>query len=267
MQPNSLLANRHPRLLGLALAVTTLSALIVGSSSAGAANRLPARTKAVLSKARSAKPGTAKPKVANLGAAQTLTRSMVITGSDPEVLARGQKALARIGFNYDEMLAGWTIAFLPSKPTLLGLTLTRERRVEIYVRSSRSVEAISHDLGHELGHVIDVAYGSESRRASYLELRGLPAKTSWWACDSCRDLELGAGDFAEVFSQIVAPSPHFYSKLRGPASAATIDQIVADVLPKGLVVKRLQASSADETVATEGVGESVTGSVAATDAR
>lgn len=175
------------------------------------------------------------PKV-RLAEATTVTRSVTIGSTGPRQAELGAAALARLRINYADMFPGWTIAFLPSRSNLLGMTLTKERRVEIYVRGDRSVEALTHDLAHELGHVTDVLYNTEERRQHYLELRGLPGSTPWWTCNECRDMQVGAGDFAETFALLAAPPFRFYSELGKRSDAAALQRIADEILPQGLLV-------------------------------
>lgn len=144
---------------------------------------------------------------------------------------RGEAALARVRFDWRAALPGWQVVFLPPRRGYLGLTLRRQKRIEIYVRNDRSTSAIAHDVAHELGHAVDVTYNDESTRAKYLELRQLTATTPWWTCNGCTDLDVGAGDFAETFSAWAAPSSLFYSRVQTAPSAAQLSAIEAAVYP------------------------------------
>ncbi len=177
------------------------------------------------------------PKV-RLAEVTTVTRSVTIGSTGPRQAELGATALARLRINYADMFPGWTISFLPSRSNLLGMTLTKERRVEIYVRGDRSVEALTHDLAHELGHVTDVLYNTEESRQRYLELRGLPGSTRWWTCNECRDMQVGAGDFAETFALLAAPPFRFYSELGKRSDAAALQRIADEILPEGLLVAK-----------------------------
>jgi hypothetical protein len=133
-------------------------------------------------------------------------------------------ALRLIRLDLDSTFSGWTIQFKAPRTGYLGLTLVKQRRVEIYLRSGRSVEGIAHDLAHELGHAADVTFNNNDDRSVYLANRGLPETTSWWTCNSCGDLQVGAGDFAETFAVLVGPKYKFYSEV-GPRP--TEDQLTA----------------------------------------
>jgi hypothetical protein len=144
----------------------------------------------------------------------------------------GEAALASIAYPWRQLLPGWTISFRPSRGGFLGMTFRPERRIEIYVRLDRPVNAVAHDIAHELGHAIDVTHLNDERRARYLELRGLKADTAWWACNSCRDLKTGAGDFAETFAWWTAPRYRFYGVLAPAPSDEILALMAADVFPR-----------------------------------
>lgn len=191
------------------------------------ASSIPAPTSAA------SKPAAKTPSV-QLGEGVTITNPAKVVGSGA-ALDRGMQALALINFDWQSAYPGWTIAFLPAKDGLLGLTRVPERRVEIFVRQSRPVAGIAHDLAHELGHVTDVVYGSGQTRETYRSIRQLPTNTPWWTCNSCRDMQVGAGDFAETFALLVAPKYRFYSEVAPIPSAQELAEIVQFVLPQGLL--------------------------------
>ncbi len=169
-----------------------------------------------------------------IGEGVTITNPAKVIGSGA-ALDRGMQALGQIRFDWQSAYPGWTIAFRPAKDGLLGLTLVTERRVEIFVRQSRPIGGIAHDIAHELGHVTDVVYGSSQTRETYRSIRKLSPSTPWWTCNSCRDMEVGAGDFAETFALIAAPKFRFYSEAGTLPSAQELDEIVQFVLPDGLL--------------------------------
>lgn len=165
-----------------------------------------------------------------LAQAQSISQGFSVEASDSALADRGRAALRLLEFDPAQAFPGWTVAFLPRRDRLLGLTLVNERRVEIYVRTDRPIEGLAHDLAHEFGHVFDVSYNTNAVREKYLGLRGLEKDTQWWACDSCRDLEVGAGDFAEVFAHLVAPRFAFYSKVKPRPGQAVSDRIRTEIL-------------------------------------
>lgn len=153
---------------------------------------------------------------ASIGEGVQILRPFVVqaaSASTTREYERGQQALARVRVNPADRFPGWTIVFRPAKAGLLGMTLVQERRVEIFVRLDRPIDGIAHDIAHEFGHVTDVIYNDDETRASYLALRNRPAATPWWTCNGCRDLQVGAGDFAETFAVWAGPKFSFYSEL------------------------------------------------------
>lgn len=144
----------------------------------------------------------------------------------------GLRALSMVDLRWEELLPGWRIEFRPARRGYLAMTYRVDRRIEVFVRPDRPVPAIARDIAHELGHALDVTLLDDRRRATYLALRGLPASTSWWACDSCRDLRTGAGDFAEAFAWWAAPRYRFYGELAPAPSDAVLEQLATQVFPE-----------------------------------
>jgi hypothetical protein len=163
-----------------------------------------------------------------IGDGVQILRPFVIEGSRRE-LERGRKALALLRFKPEDVLPGWTIVFKPARAGILGLTLVQERRVEVYVRMDRPLAGTAHDIAHELGHAVDVTYYSDDEHLSYLELRNLAPSTSWWTCSGCRDMQVGAGDFAETFALWAAPRFRFYSELAPEPSLQVLDRFAASL--------------------------------------
>lgn len=147
----------------------------------------------------------------------------------PEAVA-GSRALALVTYPWRTMLPGWRIVFLPPRKGYLALTYRTERRIEVYVRSDRSDEGLAHDIAHELGHAVDVTFNDDASRAQFLRLRTLDPATGWWACNSCGDLQTGAGDFAETFALYAAPRFRFYSELGDVPDPAQVAAIAERVL-------------------------------------
>jgi hypothetical protein len=146
---------------------------------------------------------------------------------------RGEKALDLVTFNWRTALPGWRVRFLPARKGYLAITFREERRIDVYVRADRSEAAIAHDIGHELGHAVDVTYLNDDDRLAILKIRDLAPTTPWWACNACGDLQTGAGDFAETFALIYAPRVRFYSELGSeptPAMLADVNDVVLSAL-------------------------------------
>jgi hypothetical protein len=135
----------------------------------------------------------------------------------------GQAALGMIDYPYETL--GWDIAFLPGRPGFLGLAIGPKRRIEIYVRPTHSVTDVAHTLAHELGHAVDLTYGTEYRHREYLRMRGFSQDADWFGCDECTDYATPAGDFAEVFEYWLLGGGDFRSQLAGAPDAQTLDRL------------------------------------------
>jgi hypothetical protein len=175
----------------------------------------------------------------NVGEAVTLTYEANVEIHPSIDAERVSAALASLEIDWKRAYGGWTFRFRPARKGYLAVTLVQERRVDVYVRKDRTSEGLAHDIAHELGHVTDVTYLGERERRRFLEIRGLPTRSPWWTCNSCRDLQVGAGDFAETFAMLVAPRYKFYSEL-GPRPTAKQLELVQEILPDE-VRKRLRA--------------------------
>ena len=174
--------------------------------------------------------GSTAPATVEIGPAVQIRSVVTVLGSSREGEI-GRAALAQLRIDWATLYPGWTIAFLPARSALLGMTLVTQRRVEVYVRADRSVAATAHDLAHELGHVTDVTYNDDAARLRFLAMRGLAQGTPWWTCSGCRDLQVPAGDFAETFALVAAPRYRFYSEVAPEPDAATLAGFVQNVLP------------------------------------
>ena len=135
----------------------------------------------------------------------------------------GRAALEQIDYPIESL--GWTVAFRPGKPGYLGLAIGPKRRIEIYVRSTHGVTDVAHTLAHELGHAVDLTYGSSYRRSEYLRMRGFSKDAEWFGCDSCTDYATPAGDFAEVFEYWLLGGGDYRSQLSGPPASTTLEHI------------------------------------------
>ncbi len=173
---------------------------------------------------------------ASIGRGVQIVRSFNVeapTTATTREVDRGTAALALVRLRAQDVFPGWTIAFRPARTGLLGMTLVKARRVEIYVRLDRSLEGIAHDIAHEFGHVTDVMFNNDDQRQTYLDLRNR-SDGPWWTCNGCGDLQVGAGDFAETFALWAAPSFRFYSEFAPKPSAADMN-VFASLLPTAIV--------------------------------
>jgi hypothetical protein len=222
-------------LVGCICAAATIVAGGVGETSSAprSAPEATSRTNWPASLALSAEPRvvvkTKKPSV-NVGSATQVESEATVVIESSADAAIAEQALSSLSVDWRALAGGWTIDFKGERAGYLGLTLVREKRVEIYMRRGRSAEGVAHDLGHELGHVVDVTFGSDESRAEYLRIRRLKPTTPWWTCAGCTDLQVGAGDFAETFAALVGPRFKFYSELKAKPSTAQLQEI-QDALP------------------------------------
>lgn len=102
--------------------------------------------------------------------------------------------------NYPIADLGFTVRFLPARRGYTGMTYSRDRRIDLYIRTCQrqSDTALLVTLAHEVGHAIDFAAPSDKRHSDWLSLRCSTA--TWFGCNGCTDYATGAGDFAEVFA-------------------------------------------------------------------
>jgi hypothetical protein len=141
----------------------------------------------------------------------------------------GAAAMALIDYPFDEL--GWTVTFHAGRAGYLGLAIGAERRIEIYVRDHHTVFDVAHTVAHEMGHAVDLSFGTEYRRSEYRRMRGLAAGADWFGCDACSDYATPAGDFAEVFEYWVLGGGDFRSRLAGAPGAADLEIISTLLVP------------------------------------
>jgi hypothetical protein len=131
---------------------------------------------------------------------------------------RGQAALASLRRPGDA--ARFRVDFPPGRPDVIGLATVHERRIEVFVRpcADLSTELLRHVVGHEIGHLVDGDRLTDALREEYRAVRGIPAGTPWYGCNSCADFATPAGDFAEVYSQWQRGASTNRSQLAPPSS-------------------------------------------------
>lgn len=173
--------------------------------------------------------GTPEPPDAELGPraprdpARGGAGDVVSTPAPPPVVespgdSRPDEAMALISYPWRRRLAGWEIAFEPARDGLRGLTLSGERRIEIYVRDGDSAWFLARVLAHEIGHAVDLTLLDTQRRRRWEQARGFAETATWWPASGVSDFASGAGDFAECFAtwQVGSASR---SEIAGPCSA------------------------------------------------
>jgi hypothetical protein len=139
---------------------------------------------------------------------------------------RGQRALASLRHAIPD---GVTVAFLPGRGDLKGLTFYDTHRVEVYVGScsAESDALLRHVVAHELGHAWDAMHLTGPLRAAYLAARGISTGTPWLGCSRCQDFATPAGDFAETYAQWQRNAPDSRSTIARPATAAELTTLGA----------------------------------------
>jgi hypothetical protein len=137
---------------------------------------------------------------------------------------RGEQALASL---LHAVPAGVSISFLPGRGDLKGMTYYDTHHVDVYVGtcSTESDALLRHVVAHEMGHAWDSEHMTDELRAEYLDARGIPAGTSWFGCNGCRDFATPAGDFAETYAQWQRSSSDSRTQISHPASASELSSL------------------------------------------
>lgn len=142
---------------------------------------------------------------------------------------RGQAALSRISYPWEEVLEGWTIVFEGPRPDRSGWIDFRTRHITIYVRESHSNGQLAHVVAHEVGHAVDFHRVTPDERDRWIEARGL-GDLSWYPDATSNDFSSPAGDFAESFA-VWQVGGNYQANLGGNPTAAQIallEEITAD---------------------------------------
>lgn len=150
-------------------------------------------------------------------AATTATTSAPGAGSDDVVAA----SLSLLRFDWAARLPGWELRFLEGRPGVRGLTHSRRRLIEIFVRPGDSPAGLAHVVAHELGHAVDLTLLSPLERDLWRQGRGQGPGTVWFpSAPGQSDFATGAGDFAEAFAWLHGPGGQWSGELGPPPSAA-----------------------------------------------
>lgn len=131
-------------------------------------------------------------------------------------------ALSLIAFPWQQLQ--YEIVFLGPKPGFRAMTLSREHRIEVYVRPGDDPRLLAYDIAHELGHVIDLMHNTSETRKRWMESRGIDPQTPWFGCNRCSDFDTPAGDFAETFALLLLGPQYFSGRIAKPP---TTDQVRA----------------------------------------
>ena len=125
---------------------------------------------------------------------------------------RGLAARARELVDVDPAALGYRLRLAAASGDLRARTDADARTITLFLRPRDAAHRVAHDLAHEVGHAYDLESMSDAARVEYLRGRGA-ADTPWWPGGRRSDLEVGAGDFAEVFALCHAASPEFRSRV------------------------------------------------------
>lgn len=153
---------------------------------------------------------------------------LVVGGTDPEATRRGLNALSTIAYPWPSRLPGWEIRFHRATDGAYGYTLSREHRIDIYVRDHESDELLAHVIAHELGHAVDLTYNDPADRQRWLGLRGADG-APWWPDNRAADFATGAGDFAESFAAWQTGSDREFRSQLGPAPTSEQQAVLAEL--------------------------------------
>ena len=123
-----------------------------------------------------------------------------IAMSSVDELSMGDQALLRISYPWRERFPEWTVTFRGPRTGLRALTYPSDKHIDIFVRSSDTVESLHRVFAHELGHVIDVELNSQDDRDRWRAQRDTAESVPWWPSEAAPDFATGAGDFAEAFA-------------------------------------------------------------------
>lgn len=143
--------------------------------------------------------------------------------------ARGQAALDRIAYPWEDVLDGWTISFNGPRSDISGWIDFRLRTIYIYVSSADSDTQLGHVIAHEIGHAVDFLLVTPAEKNEWLEARGLGDR-NWYPDGTSNDFSSPAGDFAESFA-VWQAGGNYQAYLGGNPTAAQIElleRITAD---------------------------------------
>lgn len=149
-----------------------------------------------------------------------LAQTVTDRSPSPSHLARNQMALSLINFPWQDLQ--YDIEFLPPRPGIRALLISRERKIEIYARPGDDYRLIAFDIAHELGHAIDLTYNTDKSRQQWMALRGIDPHVAWFGCNRCSDYNTPAGDFAETFALLLLGPGQFGGRIAPPPATDLI---------------------------------------------
>ena len=139
----------------------------------------------------------------------------------------GALALKQIEYPWEKTLPGWDIEFIAETDGPMGLTYTRKKLIEVYVRPNQSVDFLAHVIAHEIGHAVDVSINDGGDRERWQQARRI-SDAPWWPESGANDFATGAGDFAESFAVWQTGPATFRSKI-GSLPSESHQELLAEL--------------------------------------
>jgi hypothetical protein len=136
-----------------------------------------------------------------------------------------KEVLGLIRFPWKKL--GYEIAFMGPRPGYRAMTISEQRRIEIYNRPGDTPLLTAYDLAHELGHAVDLDNNTPERRTRWRELRGIDPEAAWFGCSRCPDYNTPAGDFAETFAFLLLGPGNYHSRMALPPAKDQISALAA----------------------------------------
>jgi hypothetical protein len=140
-------------------------------------------------------------------------------GTSGWVARRGAYALKRLSYDYKPL--GYTIAFLPGRRGITGMTYPAQKRIEVYIRScsKMTVAYLAETIAHEIGHAVDFTRGTDAWRRQWQVARHISLSIPWYGRPYATDFATPAGDFAESFAAWQVPDGPNDSEWGRPSKA------------------------------------------------
>lgn len=148
------------------------------------------------------------PETVAIGDAELTTQAAVVVAPELGSVAlteRQRQIEDAIPWDFRGALATWEVRHGDPHLEWWGVTNSVERTVTLFDRPTTSIDDAAAVLVHELGHAVDLDKLTDTLRAEWMQMRGIP--NVWWAKDGLSDFSVGAGDFAEAVAAAVVNSP------------------------------------------------------------
>lgn len=150
------------------------------------------------------------------------TTTTAVALPEPEHITLAS-VVGSIPYQTATLLPEWVIVAVPPKKGLEGLTIVAQRRIEIGIRDSWSLDHFRHVVAHEIGHAVDVTLLDDGARRDWAESRRSPGLEWWPGSDGVTDFDSGAGDFAESFAWTMLGGGEWFSVVAPPPDAEQQD--------------------------------------------